>query len=185
MANNEYHFITNWRLKADRNLVVDILGDAVQLPRWWPSVYLEVKQLAPGDEKGIGRRIDLYTKGWLPYTLRWNFEVTESDSPNGFTLVAQGDFVGRGIWTFKQDGEYTDVVYDWKINAEKGLLKTLSFIMKPLFSMNHKWAMKQGEESLKLELMRRQGQTNIAAPPPATPNNPLAWLGYVLTHPTL
>jgi hypothetical protein len=28
--------------------------------------------------------------------------------------------------------------------------------MKPIFSANHHWAMRMGEESLKLELQRRQ-----------------------------
>jgi len=53
--------------------------------------------------------IDLYTKGWLPYTLRWQFRVTESNPPLGFTIEAWGDFVGRGIWTFEQDGDVVNV----------------------------------------------------------------------------
>jgi hypothetical protein len=52
----------------------------------------------------VVKLVDLYTKGWLPYTLRWQFRVTESRSPYGFTIEALGDFVGRGIWTFAQDG---------------------------------------------------------------------------------
>jgi hypothetical protein len=132
----------------------------------------------------VGKRVSLYTKGWLPYTLRWQFRVTES-SPSGFTLVAEGDFVGRGIWTFVQEGEWVAIMYDWKIEATKPLLRRLSFLLKPIFSMNHEWAMRQGETSLALELRRRQGQgeeTAIPAPPPATPSEPLRWLAYVLTH---
>src|SRR5215207_8002342 len=112
MASNEYHFITHWRVKAELQEVVDILGDAESLPRWWPSVYLEVHELEKGDEHGIGKRVSLYTKGWLPYTLRWQFVVTESNSPHGFSLAAEGDFIGTGTWTFVQDGEYVNVTYD-------------------------------------------------------------------------
>ena len=67
-----------------------------------------VKVLEEGDENGMGRVVSLYTKGWLPYTLRWEFRVTDVH-PTGFALVAWGDFDGRGIWTFEQDrrmGEY-------------------------------------------------------------------------------
>jgi hypothetical protein len=68
----------------------------------------------------------------------------------------------------------TRVVYDWRISAEKGLLKKLSFLMKPIFAANHRWAMARGEESLKLELARRHAAGDatvlaaIPAPPPAT-----------------
>jgi len=43
----------------------------------------------------------------------------------------------------------------WKIRADKPLLRDFSFLMKPLFSANHHWAMRKGEESLRLELARR------------------------------
>ena len=71
--------------------------------------------------------------------------MTENRSPHGFSLEAIGDFVGRGIWTFEQVGDETIVTYDWKISAEKGVLKTFSFLMKPIFGANHRWAMAQGE----------------------------------------
>ncbi|HEV2687509.1 MAG TPA: hypothetical protein VGV35_03115, partial [Bryobacteraceae bacterium] len=101
--------------------------------------------------------VELHTKGWLPYTLRWSFRVTESRRPHGFSLDAWGDFEGHGIWTFTQSGPLVDIAYDWKIRAEKPLLRYLSFLLKPLFSVNHRWAMARGEESLRAELGRRGG----------------------------
>lgn len=140
MASQDYHFITHWRVKGTIREVFAILGDAEALPRWWPSVYLDVKVLKEGDSKtNIGKVIDLYTKGWLPYTLRWKFIVTKNEFPNNVTLEASGDFVGCGIWTLKQDGEIADIIYDWKIRADKPFLRKLSFIMKPVFAANHRW----------------------------------------------
>ena len=81
MAANDYQFITHWRVQGAINEVADILRKAEDLPRWWPSVYLDVKVLEPGDADDIGKVVDLYTKGWLPYTLRWQFRVTESNYP--------------------------------------------------------------------------------------------------------
>lgn len=173
MASNDYHFITHWRVEGDIEEVSDILGNGPDLVRWWPSVYLNAEEVEPGDAAGVGRVISLYTKGWLPYTLRWQFRVTESRFPHGFTLEAWGDFDGRGIWTLEQDGPWVDVTYDWKIRAEKPLLRYFSFIMKPIFGANHRWAMAQGEESLELELARRHAATPeeralIPAPPGPT-----------------
>lgn len=184
MASNEYHFITHWRVQSTVAEVVEILGDATDLPRWWPAVYLEVKELAPGDANGVGKEISLYTKGWLPYTLRWQFRVTETN-PQGFALEASGDFVGKGIWAFAQDSDWVNITYDWKILADKPLLRTLSFLMKPIFSSNHLWAMEKGEESLKLELARRHASSEaerakIPAPPAATPSSLLKWIPFAL-----
>ena len=172
MSFNEYHFITNWRLEGTREEVTEILGDAEDLPRWWPSVYITVTQVEKGGEDRVGDVYDLYTKGWLPYTLRWRLRVTENNEPDGSTLVAEGDFAGRGIWSFVQDGDFVNVKYDWKISAQKPLLKLFSPVMKPLFAANHRWAMAKGEESLKLELLRRRAATPEAAatvPPPPPP----------------
>lgn len=180
MASNDYHFITHWRVPGTVKDVADIISDASDLVRWWPSVYLGVDVLKQGDAQGVGNIVDLYTKGWLPYTLRWQFSVSEA-RPDGFTLVASGDFEGRGIWTFTQDGPWVNVTYDWKLSAEKPLLRNFSFIMKPIFAANHRWAMEKGEESLKLELARRQAKTEaeralIPAPPPPTTTSSLPLL---------
>jgi hypothetical protein len=157
MSANEYHFVTTWRVPGTIEQVSDILGDPLDLPRWWPSVYLAVEQIEPGDASGVGRVVALHTKGWLPYTLRWRFRVTESRRPYGFSLEAWGDFEGTGVWTFTQNGSFVKITYDWKIRADKPLLRYLSFLLKPVFSANHRWAMARGEESLVAELGRRAG----------------------------
>jgi hypothetical protein len=49
-----------------------------------------------------------------------------------------------------------DIAFDWRIHAEKPLLKRLSFVFKPIFEANHRWAMARGEECLVRELARRR-----------------------------
>lgn len=125
------------------------------MPRWWPSVYLEVEKR--------GDVVELLTKGWLPYKLRWSFRVVETRS-DGFAIEAFGDFVGRGEWLFVQDGGEVDITYDWRIRAEKPLLRIFSPILKPIFSWNHRWAMARGEESLVRELARRAANARNIRP---------------------
>jgi hypothetical protein len=171
---NDYHFVTRWRVRGSVAEVNRVLSDAGSLPRWWPSVYLEVKVLEPGDARGLGKRVELFTKGWLPYTLRWGF-VTTRVADDGFTLEPWGDFVGRGIWTFTQAAEDVEVTYDWKIQARKPLLRAFSWLLKPIFRANHHWAMARGEESLRLELERRRARTDeerARIPPPPPPTRP-------------
>ena len=82
--------------------------------------------------------------------------MVESRYPSGFVIVASGDFDGRGEWTFAQDGAHVNVQYDWRIRAEKPLLRGLSFLLKPIFEANHRWAMARGEECFVRELARRR-----------------------------
>jgi hypothetical protein len=171
MPSNDYHFIDRWRVEGNVKEVADILEDAVSLSTWWPSVYFEVKELEPGGDGGVGKLISLRAGGWLPYTLRIKFRTTESHYPNGFSMDATGDLQGRGIWIFQQDGPFVNVTYDWTIRANKPIIDKLSFLLKPIFRSNHKWTMRRGEESLRLELRRRRGQIGpraVPEPPPAS-----------------
>jgi uncharacterized protein YndB with AHSA1/START domain len=177
MSANEYAFLTRWRIPASPEEVYEVIADGDSLARWWPAVYLEVKTLEPGEPGGVGRLTELWTKGFLPYTLRWRFRIVEARRPERLALEAMGDFVGRGVWTFAPRDAGTDVLFDWRLRAEKPLLRALSFLMKPVFSANHRWAMARGEESLRLELLRRRASTaeeraRVPAPPgPTFPHN--------------
>ncbi len=168
---NQYHFITCWRFAATPEEIYSLISHPEDFPRWWPSVYLRVDELAAGDERGVGRRVRLHTKGWLPYTLLWESCSVETDRPRRLMLKATGDFDGRGIWTFESDPEdsrFVNVSFDWQLTADKPLLRYLSFLLKPVFSANHRWAMARGEESLRLELARRHARTpeELARVPP-------------------
>jgi hypothetical protein len=156
MPSNEYHFVSRWRVEATPAEVYAVLDEASDMPRWWPSVYLAVTELPPDQSRGPEKVYDLLTKGWLPYTLRWKLRRIAKDPPHGYTIEAWGDFVGRGEWRFTADGPWCDVTYDWRIRADKPLLRALSWLLKPIFAANHRWAMARGEDSLKAELARRR-----------------------------
>lgn len=167
MSTNEYHFISRWRVEGAIEDVAEILEDGPGLARWWPSVYLAVRELEPPQADRTGRVLDLHTRGRLPYTLRWRLRVTESRHPHGFSLQAWGDFEGTGSWTFEENGRFVSITYDWRIQAEKPLLRYFSFLLKPVFAANHRWAMAQGEVSLKRELSRRRAARALAHTPAA------------------
>ena len=175
---SDYRFLTVWRVAGSVDEVKAVLGDAASLPRWWPSVYLNVAPVDDGAPDGTGRVVDLYTKGWLPYTLRWALTITEPMSDTGFALTAAGDLNGTGRWTFTPDGPEVVIKYDWRVSAAKPLLRRLSWLFKPGFSANHRWAMARGEESLRLELRRRRaagpGPASEPVPPPPPPT--FGWL---------
>jgi hypothetical protein len=160
MPANEYHFLTEWRVPVPRESIYEILKEGKDYPRWWPEVYLDASYHPSGREDHVGDRVKFLTKGWLPYRLRWTAEVVRHEHPHTIEIAASGDFNGRGIWRLYPDDapaySGTRVTFDWRIRADKPLLRLLSPILKPIFKWNHGWAMTRGVESLSREAARRQ-----------------------------
>ena len=178
----EHRLLTRWQIYGTAREISDVLDRTTELTRWWPSVYLDAEEIDRGGEDGIGRRVRLRTKGWLPYTLDWELRVTESRHPFGFSIEASGDLAGTGVWTFEPAGAWTLVTYDWRVRAEKPLLRALSPFLFAALAANHRWAMRRGEESLRLELARLRAVTpadraRIPAPPAPSTAAPLVLAG--------
>lgn len=151
-----FALVTHWQVAASIDEVAAILAEPERFPDWWPDVYLSVAALARGDADGVGRRVALVTRGWLPYRLRWQGRIVESRRPHGWTVKATGDLVGRGTWRLEQRGSLADITYDWRVVVEKPLLKPLTPLLRPLYAANHRWAMARGLEGLTRELARRR-----------------------------
>ena len=62
----EYHYTTYWQVEGDVEEVFSIIDDVGSLPQWWPSVYLAIEIVEPGDPNGICKVARLFTKSWLP-----------------------------------------------------------------------------------------------------------------------
>lgn len=160
MAINDYRFIDRWQVRSTLDEVWEIMTDGADFKRWWPGIYLDARELVHGDDDGLGRTIGFHAQGGrLLYTLRWQARTIRVDKPHGFTIEASGDFQGTGTWTFEQDGEWVKMTFEWVIQAANPLLRSLSFVIKPLLANNHRWAMQLGEKSLQLELARRHART--------------------------
>lgn len=171
MSSRDYRFVTRWRVYGTPGEVFAVLSDPLELARWWPSVYLAVAEIEPGGPDGVGRRVALLTRGWLPYTLAWVLRVSRSEPPHSLTVEAEGDLTGRGIWTLESDGAWVLVTFEWEVRADKPLLAILSPLMSPVLAANHRWAMARGGESLERELARRRALPSerdaLPPPPPA------------------
>lgn len=174
MPVNDYHSLSHWRLSGTVQEVYDILAEPKDLPRWWPSVYLDVLEIQSGGPDDVLKVVRLESKGRLPYKLNWHFTVTESDPPHGFAIKTWGDFEGTGRWTLEQDGEFVNVTYDWCVSARKPVLRYGSMLFKPIFALDHRWTMARGEDSLKLELRRRRAEAGVPPPPGPAPMPPLS-----------
>jgi hypothetical protein len=163
MSSSTDAFTMTWRVPGTCGEVADVLRYPLDLPRWWPAVCLAADELAPPDDRGLHQRVALLAKGWLPWTRRWELEVAESRYPERLVLALRGGLEGRAVWTFAQDGAFVDVTCEWHVNAATDTPQALAGPARALFAANLRWAMRQGEESLRLELLRRRATTVDAA----------------------
>jgi hypothetical protein len=176
MTASDFVFHTAWRVRGDLEEVRSIITDGADYPRWWPAFCLAARELESGDERGVGRRVEVWAKGWLPYTLRWTYRALEPPSGNQVRVEVRGELDGRGTWTFREEGPEVVAELLWEVAAHKRLVRALSPVLKPLFESNHYWCMRRGEQSLRLELARRHAsgpaeRAAVAAPPgPAWPS---------------
>jgi hypothetical protein len=159
MKPRELHIPTLWRFQGSTAHVYDLLSRPEDFVRWWPEVYLAVREVRPGDAHGVGRIVDLHTEGKLPYTLRWQAEVVAASRPRSISIRARGDLDGRGEWSLTQDGDWVDAHYHWTVFVRKPWMVALAPLLRPIFIANHLWAMQRGFEGLQRELARSTAQS--------------------------
>ena len=73
-----------------------------------------------------------------------------------------GDLRGRGTWTLAEIAGGTHVRFDWRVHADRPLLRALTPLLRPLFRWNHKWAIARAIEGLE-PYVRRRAADRVAA----------------------
>jgi uncharacterized protein YndB with AHSA1/START domain len=141
----EYVFVDEWDVDAPQERVFDALADARTYPQWWTPVYSEVDVDGPPD---VGRTSRQRFKATLPYTLSTVSTITAMDRPHSFEIEVEGDLRGRGTWTLTPRDGTVHVRFDWRVFADRALLRVLTPVLRPLFRWNHNVAIKAAMEGL-------------------------------------
>jgi uncharacterized protein YndB with AHSA1/START domain len=141
----EYVFIDEWDVAAPQEAVFEALADARTYPHWWRPVYIAVEaDCAP--QAGCVSRQEF--KGRLPYRLKTRSEIVRLERPHEFEISVEGDLSGRGVWTLTPAGDRVHVHFDWRVLADRPLLRYLTPVLRPLFRWNHNWSIKRAIEGL-------------------------------------
>ena len=96
----------------------------------------------------LGRTSRQHFKGRLPYHLRTTSTITRYERPTVVGADVVGDLTGRGLWTLTPRDGGTDVQFDWRVIADKPILRVLTPVLRPLFRWNHAWAIARAREGL-------------------------------------
>ena len=141
----EYVFIDEWDVDAPAEAVFEALADARTYPEWWRPVYLKVEADCPPRVGCVSRQ---EFKGRLPYHLKTTSEIVRLDPPREFEVEVVGDLTGRGVWTLTPRDGRVHIRFDWRVLADRALLRYLTPILRPLFRFNHNWSIQRAREGL-------------------------------------
>ena len=146
VTSREYVFVDEWDVDAPREAVFDAIADARTYPEWWKPVYIDVD--ADG-EPALGKESRQHFKGRLPYHLHTRSRIVALDAPHVIEGEVDGDLRGRGRWTLTDTpGGGTHVRFDWRVHADRRLLRILTPVLRPALRWNHAWAIARAVEGL-------------------------------------
>jgi uncharacterized protein YndB with AHSA1/START domain len=140
LAMRPYEFADEWDVAVPPETVFDVLADPTTYPAWWKPVYIDVQ--TDGD---VTRQ---HFKGRLPYHLHTTTRTVRKQRPAVIEGETGGDLRGRGIWTLTPTQDGTRVRFDWRVHADRPLLKALTPILRPALRWNHDWAIARAIEGL-------------------------------------
>jgi len=178
---SDYHCTARWELEASPEEAFALLLDATSLPTWWPSVFLDAILLDPGDERAIGRTVELRASAFLPLTFRFRARVTAVRPAERIAIETTGHLDGIGLWAFEPGDRRTIVRWSWRGRLRAPLLGLVPTFVHPLFQASHRWAMERGLTGMLLEVWRRRTSDQAArdwlpSPPrPVFPHNLRRW----------
>lgn len=138
-----YEFLTTWCFDAPIERAFAVLRDTAAYPEWWRGV-TEVTVLAPGDSDGVGELARFSWRSVLPYTLRFDSEVTRVEAPHVIEGRARGELEGTGAWRLFADPDGTAVLYSWKVRTTARWMNISGPLARPAFRWNHDRVMQQG-----------------------------------------
>ena len=81
------------------------------------------------------------------------------ESPRIVEAEVEGDLSGHGLWTLTPTSSGgTHVRFDWRVHADRWLLRVLSPLLRPAFRWNHNWAIARAMEGLEPYAQRAAAQ---------------------------
>lgn len=146
LPSREYEFVDEWDVDAPRESVFAAIADARSYPTWWKPVYLSVES---SGEPEVGSESRQHFKGRLPYHLRTRSRITLLEAPFAIGAEVDGDLRGTGLWTLTElpDGG-THVRFDWRVHADRFLLRLLTPVLRRALRWNHAWAIARARAGL-------------------------------------
>lgn len=169
---HRFRINSQWRLDATVPQVREIISDPGALPDWWGSVFMRVELLGNDCRSLDGCLVRLYTKGFLPHTFEFLARVTSLREDRHMVIETVGDFCGRGEMEIAEADNQVNIDIRWEVFVTQPVIRPLLRILKPVFVLNHRWAMRKGRQGLQKAIELRRSDTPLRAlQTPTFPHN--------------
>src|SRR5437588_716241 len=96
----------------------------------WEGLAVDIEDTVSGGERVV---VMARVHGKLPYTLSTVSTIVRLDAPREFEVDVDGDLRGHGLWTLSAANGKVHVRFDWRVHADRALLRVLTPVLRPLF----------------------------------------------------
>lgn len=160
LSKPEYDVTVEAVIYANHDCVYEaIVNEYDGKTNWWQSDFSS-KLLQGKSSRISGSIYEVTIHSFIPISFKTRTLVTRQ----GEMLLVEyfdGDFIGKGIWLFKDMGEYTKISLQWQTNPGSRYMRILSFFHSSVVN-GHIKVMKRGFDRLNQYLAAyRQIQNNI------------------------
>jgi hypothetical protein len=131
--------------------VWNVIDKAEDWPAWWKG-FEEAEVIEKGTIDGKEKIVSYTVKSFLPFTLSFDFKITNIEKYKRITGEATGDLEGTGVWTFEEINGITYVQYKWDVVTTKKFINLISPVLKWFFVYNHNLLMHWGAKRLAKKL---------------------------------
>jgi uncharacterized protein YndB with AHSA1/START domain len=136
---HDFHLVTRWEIRASTAHVFAALSDLSALSHWWPGVEVE---------RATSAGALLALRGALHSRLRIDARIVEARPDAHIRFETSGDLTGRGIWTLRAAGRFTEATLKWDVALTHRWLGRLPGFFRPLLRASHARLMWRGERGL-------------------------------------
>lgn len=119
---------------------------------WWPwmrDVRLSGEALTPGSVISFG--IDPP----VPFKMRIEVEVTDSDAPAWLEGDVTGDLSGRARLELTEEGDHSVCRVSWDVEIENARIRRMISIARPILLWAQRWAVEVALHGFRSHLSRR------------------------------
>lgn len=143
-----YIFRTVWQVEAPLPEVWKAVLESLEWPGWWENVR-SVREVRPGDEKGIGSIRTYIFRTPAGYPLHFHMSLQQREEYRLLYATVSGGLEGTGAWHFSEKQGISTAICIWEVEPAIPWMKFWRPFLAPFFRYNHQRVMQRGLKSLK------------------------------------
>ncbi|WMC11692.1 SRPBCC family protein [Oceanimonas pelagia] len=142
-----YRLVTRWQIAAPQVAVYRAISQSRYWPLWWRGL-VDVRELAAGNARGIGRGYRYHWQSRLGYRLVFDVYLVRHYAPKVIVGKVCGDLEGWGCWQLRERGGLTGVRHEWRVRTTRRWMNLAAPLARPLFIWSHHAVMRDGAAGL-------------------------------------